>query len=81
MAQSKPINLYTEAEVKEIARRACDLTMHLERGNQWIDVNRLFDRMGSETFDPTEATEVEHDGNLLELQEGDRLTVVVEMAE
>jgi hypothetical protein len=42
-------------------------------------VSRMFDAAGRETHDPIEAVEVEIEGHLLELQEGDRLTLRVDV--
>lgn len=42
-------------------------------------VDRMFDARGSETHDPLEAVEVEIEGELRTLREGDRLTVQVDV--
>lgn len=47
------------------------------RGARTLPVSHMFDDTGSETFDPTDAVEIESDGNLLELQDGDQLVMAV----
>lgn len=44
-----------------------------------LEVDRMFNAQGSETFDPTEAVEVDCEGSLLELQGGDRITMHVDI--
>lgn len=44
-----------------------------------MSVDRMFDESGQETFDPTLAAEVDCEGNLLELQSGDRITMRVDV--
>lgn len=41
-------------------------------------VDRMFDANGSETFDPTEATEIEAGGELRRLRSGDRISIIVQ---
>jgi len=42
-------------------------------------VEKMFDRNNSETFDPTEAVEVDVGGTLRMLEPGDRLSVIVQI--
>lgn len=52
-----------------------EVEMTLVRSGKCQTVVRLFDHLGSETFDPTEATKVEIDGALLDLVPGDEVRV------
>ena len=56
-----------------------DYAITLRRQDKDIEATSMFDRLGSEVFDPTEAVEIESDGQLLELVEGDVLTITVEV--
>lgn len=42
-------------------------------------VERMFDASGAETFDPTEAVEIDAGGALRKLSSGDRLTIIVQI--
>lgn len=56
------------------------VSMVLTRAEREITVIRMFDFQGQETFDPSEAAEIEtDDGELLELQAGDRIDMAVEV--
>jgi len=56
------------------------LSMVLIRAELETPVIRMFDFQGSETFDASDAAEVEtEDGELLELQAGDRLVMTVDI--
>ena len=47
-----------------------DVEITLKRHDLDIGVERMFDADGSETFDPTEAVEIDGEGQLLDLQAG-----------
>lgn len=56
-----------------------DVTMTFHRADRVLPIAYMFDAQGSETFDPTEAVEVDADGELFRLAEGDRITMKVEV--
>jgi hypothetical protein len=65
------------AENGKLVRR--DVTMTFHRAGRALPIEHMFDAQGSETFDPTEAVEVDADGELFRLAEGDRITMTVEV--
>lgn len=66
------------------ALRSRDVEIILVRvsPDEVLEVRRMFDAQSSETFDPTDAVEVEvESGGLLTLQSGDRITMRVDVQE
>ena len=54
-----------------------DVEITLKRNNLDIGVAAMFDDSKSETFDPTTAVEVDGDGKLIELCDGDEIVMRV----
>lgn len=46
-----------------------------EEEGKALDVSHMFDQIGDETFDPTEAREVDCEGELIRLRDGDELII------
>jgi hypothetical protein len=58
-----------------------DVTITCATGDECITVERMFNGKGSETFDPTDAVEVEGDGAFHRLDAGDVITIRVRVEE
>ena len=69
----KPDGTTRDMEITLVVAEPSDDPAHL--------VDRMFDAKGGETTDPIEAVEVEVDGSLRKLKEGDRLTLRVDLNE
>lgn len=58
-----------------------DVEITCATGDEVFTVERMFDGKGSETFDPTDAVEVDGDGSFHRLEAGDVVTIRVRVEE